>query len=93
MAVGDPSSQSTPHLVLGAARSGKSRYAEVLILACPPPYLYLATAQVLDGEMEERVRDIGAVAEHGGKRLKPHWNSLSSCGGCRVEAKPSWWIA
>jgi len=57
MAVGDPSSQSTPHLVLGAARSGKSRYAEGLILACPPPYLYLATAQLLDGEMEERVRD------------------------------------
>jgi len=46
-----------PHttLVLGGARSGKSRYAEGLIEACPPPWLYLATAQAWDDEMRARI--------------------------------------
>ena len=43
-------------LVLGGARSGKSRYAEALALGRPSPRLYLATAQALDGEMDERIR-------------------------------------
>lgn len=42
-------------LVLGGARSGKSAHAEALVEACPPPWLYLATAQALDGEMRERI--------------------------------------
>jgi adenosylcobinamide kinase / adenosylcobinamide-phosphate guanylyltransferase len=42
-------------LVLGGARSGKSRYAEDLITALPPPWIYLATAQPLDAEMQERI--------------------------------------
>jgi adenosylcobinamide kinase/adenosylcobinamide-phosphate guanylyltransferase len=42
-------------LVLGGARSGKSRYAESLITARAPPWLYLATAQPLDAEMAERI--------------------------------------
>ncbi|KQO60586.1 MULTISPECIES: bifunctional adenosylcobinamide kinase/adenosylcobinamide-phosphate guanylyltransferase [unclassified Methylobacterium] len=42
-------------LVLGGARSGKSLHAERLIEACPAPWLYLATAQVWDDEMRERV--------------------------------------
>jgi adenosylcobinamide kinase/adenosylcobinamide-phosphate guanylyltransferase len=42
-------------LVLGGARSGKSRYAETLITALPPPWLYVATAQALDAEMTERI--------------------------------------
>ncbi len=42
-------------LVLGGARSGKSRYAESLIAALPPPWIYVATAQALDAEMAERV--------------------------------------
>lgn len=46
----------TPHLVLGGAKSGKSSFAENLTLACCPPHIYIATAQVLDEEMEERVR-------------------------------------
>ena len=45
----------TPHLVLGGARSGKSTFAERLVESFPPPYLYVATAQVLDEEMEQRV--------------------------------------
>jgi adenosylcobinamide kinase/adenosylcobinamide-phosphate guanylyltransferase len=43
-------------LVLGGARSGKSRHAEALIEAAAPEALYLATAQPLDGEMAERIR-------------------------------------
>jgi adenosylcobinamide kinase/adenosylcobinamide-phosphate guanylyltransferase len=43
-------------LVLGGARSGKSRYAEDLITAVPGPWHYIATAQALDGEMRERIR-------------------------------------
>jgi adenosylcobinamide kinase / adenosylcobinamide-phosphate guanylyltransferase len=42
-------------LVLGGARSGKSRYAEGLITALPPPWIYLATAEALDAEMAERI--------------------------------------
>jgi adenosylcobinamide kinase / adenosylcobinamide-phosphate guanylyltransferase len=43
-------------LLLGGARSGKSRHAEALIEAAAPAALYLATAQALDGEMADRIR-------------------------------------
>ena len=42
-------------LVLGGARSGKSRYAEKLIVASPPPWIYVATAEAGDAEMAERI--------------------------------------
>jgi adenosylcobinamide kinase/adenosylcobinamide-phosphate guanylyltransferase len=42
-------------LVLGGARSGKSRNAESLITALPPPWIYLATGQGLDAEMAARI--------------------------------------
>jgi adenosylcobinamide kinase / adenosylcobinamide-phosphate guanylyltransferase len=42
-------------LVLGGARSGKSRYAEGLIRALPPPWIYVATAEPGDAEMAERI--------------------------------------
>jgi adenosylcobinamide kinase / adenosylcobinamide-phosphate guanylyltransferase len=42
-------------LVLGGARSGKSRHAESLITAAAPPWIYVATAQALDAEMTERI--------------------------------------
>lgn len=48
---------ANPHLtlVLGGARSGKSRYAESLVMEFPPPWLYVATAEPLDGEMTARI--------------------------------------
>jgi adenosylcobinamide kinase / adenosylcobinamide-phosphate guanylyltransferase len=46
----------TPHLILGGAKSGKSTYAESLVAAFSAPYIYIATAQVLDEEMAQRVR-------------------------------------
>jgi adenosylcobinamide kinase / adenosylcobinamide-phosphate guanylyltransferase len=42
-------------LVLGGARSGKSRYAESLITASAPPWTYVATAEAGDGEMAARI--------------------------------------
>jgi adenosylcobinamide kinase / adenosylcobinamide-phosphate guanylyltransferase len=42
-------------LVLGGARSGKSSYAETIITALQPPWIYVATAQALDAEMTARI--------------------------------------
>ena len=55
---------SNPHLtlVLGGARSGKSRYAEATVMATPAPWIYVATAEPFDDEMKAR------IAEHRGRR-------------------------
>ncbi len=49
-------------LVLGGARSGKSRHAESIVTALPGPWRYIATAQPLDAEMKAR------IAEHRARR-------------------------
>lgn len=61
----------TPHLILGGAKSGKSTYAETLVAAFPAPYIYVATAQVLDDEMTHRVQ------VHR-KRRKNSWETIES---------------
>jgi adenosylcobinamide kinase/adenosylcobinamide-phosphate guanylyltransferase len=58
-------------LVLGGARSGKSRYAESLIEALPPPWIYLATAEARDAEMEQR------IAAHRARRGE-HWQTVEA---------------
>ena len=49
-------------LVLGGARSGKSRYAESTVMLSPPPWVYVATAEQFDDEMKAR------IAEHRTRR-------------------------
>jgi adenosylcobinamide kinase/adenosylcobinamide-phosphate guanylyltransferase len=56
-------------LVLGGARSGKSRHAETLIEALPAPWTYIATAQAYDEEMRAR------IAEHRARR-SPDWRTI-----------------
>ncbi|MBM1190044.1 bifunctional adenosylcobinamide kinase/adenosylcobinamide-phosphate guanylyltransferase [Pseudomonas weihenstephanensis] len=53
-------------LILGGARSGKSRLAEKLAADSGCAVTYIATSQPLDGEMNERVR-------HHRERRPPHW--------------------
>jgi adenosylcobinamide kinase/adenosylcobinamide-phosphate guanylyltransferase len=57
--------------VLGGARSGKSRYAESLVTALPPPWLYVATAEAGDSEMVAR------VAAHQARR-GPSWTTIET---------------
>ncbi|CAH1659101.1 Bifunctional adenosylcobalamin biosynthesis protein CobP [Hyphomicrobiales bacterium] len=42
-------------LILGGARSGKSRVAEARITSLPQPWIYLATCEPRDKEMAERI--------------------------------------
>lgn len=42
-------------LILGGARSGKSNYAETLATESRLDVIYVATAQALDAEMEQRI--------------------------------------
>jgi adenosylcobinamide kinase/adenosylcobinamide-phosphate guanylyltransferase len=42
-------------IVLGGARSGKSRFAEGLVTRAPKPWIYIATAQGWDEEMAARI--------------------------------------
>ncbi|MEN3949984.1 bifunctional adenosylcobinamide kinase/adenosylcobinamide-phosphate guanylyltransferase [Iodidimonas sp. SYSU 1G8] len=55
-------------LILGGARSGKTRRALALADAMPSP-IYLATAEARDGEMTDR------IARHRAER-GPHWRTV-----------------
>ncbi len=56
-------------LILGGARSGKSRYAETLAAESGLDVLYIATASVYDDEFAERVR-------HHRERRPAHWGLI-----------------
>ena len=64
---------AAPHLtlVLGGARSGKSRFAEALVTRLPSPWVYIATAQAFDDEMRAR------IAEHRGRRASG-WRTVEA---------------
>lgn len=61
----------TTHLILGGARSGKSRYAEQRAAALELPVTYIATAQVYDDEFAQR------VAHHQARR-PPYWTCIEA---------------
>ena len=58
-------------LVLGGARSGKSRHAEALVTRLPPPWRYVATADAFDDEMRAR------IAVHRARRA-PGWDTVEA---------------
>jgi adenosylcobinamide kinase/adenosylcobinamide-phosphate guanylyltransferase len=58
-------------LVLGGARSGKSRYAENLIAALQPPWAFVATAEAGDAEMA------GRIALHQSRRCD-NWQTVEA---------------
>jgi len=57
-------------LVLGGARSGKSRYAEALCRAAGGERIYVATAEARDAEMRAR------VARHRAERAGDGWRTI-----------------
>lgn len=66
--------RGTVDLVIGGARSGKSRHAEQLARQAQESGLsvtYIATAEVRDAEMAER------IAHHRSRR-PPHWRTLEA---------------
>lgn len=58
-------------LVLGGARSGKSRYAEQALQHHAGPWIYIATAQPFDDEMRRR------IAEHQAQRGE-RWHTVEA---------------
>jgi adenosylcobinamide kinase/adenosylcobinamide-phosphate guanylyltransferase len=58
-------------LVLGGARSGKSSFAERMTVTHPRGCVYVATAEIGDAEMAERVRQHQA-------RREAHWRTVEA---------------
>lgn len=58
-------------LLLGGARSGKSRHAELLIEQLVPPWRYIATAEPFDDEMRVRI-------SHHAERRGPGWDTVEA---------------
>ncbi len=59
-------------LVLGGARSGKSRFAEGLAAAFDGPRSYVATAEAFDDEMRAR------IAKHRADRAGAGWTTIEA---------------
>lgn len=72
-------------LVLGGARSGKSRFAQAQAEALPGQLVYIATAQAFDAEMADR------IARHRAVR-GPRWRTvdapLALAGAILAESRP-----
>jgi adenosyl cobinamide kinase/adenosyl cobinamide phosphate guanylyltransferase len=74
-------------LVLGGARSGKSRYAEELLRRTPAPWCYVATAQAFDDEMALRIAEHRARRDTGWETVEAPLDvpdALRTAGDCPV---------
>ena len=65
-----PSTNYPQSLILGGARSGKSRYAEKLAVQSGKKLIYIATATVFDDEMQHRVE------QHKTDRQNQDWTTI-----------------
>lgn len=80
-------------LILGGARSGKSRLAEKLADESGLEVVYIATSQPLDGEMNAR------VAQHRARRpahwalVEERWRWPMCCANRPRPAVACWWTA
>jgi adenosylcobinamide kinase/adenosylcobinamide-phosphate guanylyltransferase len=72
-------------LILGGARSGKSRFAEKLITTLPPPWIYLATAEAGDAEMAERIARHRARRGADWRTIEAPHNLEHALTDCRAE--------
>ena len=74
-------------LILGGARSGKSAYAEEMLLSCDDAPHYLATSDALDAEMSHR---IAQHRDRRGSRWSLTEEPLELCDGRTATTKPCW---
>ena len=72
-------------LVIGGARSGKSRYAQALAETLPGEFVFIATAQALDEEMAER---IARHRRQRGQGWRTREEPLELAAALRTEARP-----
>jgi adenosylcobinamide kinase / adenosylcobinamide-phosphate guanylyltransferase len=77
-----------PHLtlVIGGARSGKSRLAETLVTATGRPRIYIATAQAFDAEMGVRIAEHKAMRGAGWQTVEAPLDLAGALGGVPADA-------
>lgn len=81
-------------LILGGARSGKSRLAEKLATDSQLAVIYIATSQPLDGEMGRPRRPSPRPSSRRvGIGSKNRLSSPASCAQPPVPIVACWWIA
>jgi adenosylcobinamide kinase / adenosylcobinamide-phosphate guanylyltransferase len=75
---------SVPKLtfVIGGARSGKSRYAESLIVVLPPPWNYVATAEPGDEEMAARIDSHRRRRDANWRTIEAPYNLQAALAAC-----------
>ncbi len=82
--------------VLGGAASGKSAYAEQLVVSSGKSRIYLATSQVFDGEMRQKVdrhieqRGSGWETVEAPLDLAPVLAELSADHACLIDCATMW---